>query len=68
MFVAPVYENIKIDVVGARKNVGLIQLNRPKALNALCKPLFVELGKAVNDFDADPSIATIVLTGKLKYK
>ena len=63
---APVYENIKIDVVGAKKNVGLIQLNRPKALNALCKPLFLELGKAVNDFDADPTIAAIVLTGNEK--
>lgn len=60
---APQYENIKVDVVGSKKNVGLIQLNRPKALNALCKPLFVELGKAVNEFDADQSIAAIIITG-----
>ncbi|KAG6464188.1 hypothetical protein O3G_MSEX014347 [Manduca sexta] len=63
---APAYENIKIDVVGAKKNVGLIQLHRPKALNALCKPLFVELGKAVNDFDADNNIAAIIITGNEK--
>ncbi|XP_049868839.1 probable enoyl-CoA hydratase, mitochondrial [Pectinophora gossypiella] len=63
---APSYENIKIDVVGTKKNVGLIQLNRPKALNALCKPLFVELGKAVVDFDADDSIAAIIITGNEK--
>ncbi|GBP84110.1 Enoyl-CoA hydratase, mitochondrial [Eumeta japonica] len=63
---APNYENIKIDVVGSKKNVGLIQLNRPKALNALCKPLIEEVGKAVKDFDADDKIAGIILTGNEK--
>lgn len=63
---APTYENIKIDVVGTKKNVGIIQLNRPKALNALCGPLFKELGKAVQDFDADESIAAIIITGNEK--
>ncbi|XP_053608050.1 probable enoyl-CoA hydratase, mitochondrial [Plodia interpunctella] len=63
---APTYENIKIDVVGTKKNIGLIQLNRPKALNALCNPLFVELGKAVVDFDNDNSIAAIIITGNEK--
>nr|AID66689.1 enoyl-CoA hydratase [Agrotis segetum] len=62
----PSYENIKIDVVGAKKNVGLIQLNRPKALNALCGPLFVELGQAVRDFDANEKIAAIIITGNEK--
>ncbi|CAF4954335.1 unnamed protein product [Pieris macdunnoughi] len=63
---APQYENIKIEVVGEKKNVGLIQLHRPKALNALCKPLFKELGKAVKDFDADKAIAAIIITGNEK--
>ncbi|XP_063618435.1 enoyl-CoA hydratase, mitochondrial [Cydia splendana] len=63
---APAYENIKTEVVGAKKNVGVIQLHRPKALNALCKPLFQELGQAVRAFDADDSIAAIVLTGNEK--
>lgn len=62
----PAYENIKIDVVGSKKNVGIIQLNRPKALNALCGPLFVELGQAVRDFDADEKIAAIIITGNEK--
>lgn len=65
MFTAPQYENIKIDVVGSKQNVGLIQLNRPKALNALCNALFKELGKAVEDFDADEKIAAIIITGYL---
>nr|CBH09259.1 putative enoyl-CoA hydratase precursor [Heliconius melpomene]CBH09263.1 putative enoyl-CoA hydratase [Heliconius melpomene] len=63
---APQYENIKIDVVGQKKNVGLIQLNRPKALNALCNALFKELGAAVKDFDADEKIAAIIITGNEK--
>ncbi|XP_038211852.1 probable enoyl-CoA hydratase, mitochondrial [Zerene cesonia] len=63
---APQYENIKIDVAGEKKNVGVIQLHRPKALNALCKPLFQELGKAVKDFDQDDKIAAIIITGNEK--
>ncbi|XP_075973235.1 enoyl-CoA hydratase, short chain 1 [Anticarsia gemmatalis] len=63
---APAYENIKVEVVGTKSNVGLIQLNRPKALNALCGPLFEELGQAVRDFDSDEKIAAIVITGNEK--
>ncbi|XP_050670927.1 probable enoyl-CoA hydratase, mitochondrial [Leptidea sinapis] len=63
---APQYENIKVEVVGQKKNVGIIQLNRPKALNALCKPLFQELGKAVKDFDKDETISAIIITGNEK--
>lgn len=43
--------------------VGMVQLNRPKALNALCSPLFVELNQALKEFDQDGNIGAIVLTG-----
>ncbi|KAI0028056.1 enoyl-CoA hydratase [Vararia minispora EC-137] len=43
--------------------VGLVTLNRPKALNALCSPLILELNDALLAFDADPDIRAIVLTG-----
>jgi enoyl-CoA hydratase len=43
--------------------VGLVALNRPKALNALCSPLILELNEALLAFDADESIGAIVLTG-----
>lgn len=36
-------EFIKVDVVGKNSNVGLITLNRPKALNALCVGLMNEV-------------------------
>jgi len=43
--------------------VALIRLDRPKALNALCDQLMRELGTALREFDADPAIGAIVLTG-----
>ncbi|KAG6861671.1 hypothetical protein C0995_013240 [Termitomyces sp. Mi166 len=46
--------------------VALVALNRPKALNALSSPLFVELNQAFREADADPSVSAIVLTGSEK--
>jgi enoyl-CoA hydratase len=46
--------------------VGLIRLNRPQALNALCDQLMVEVGQQLLAFDADPAIRAIVLTGSEK--
>ncbi|KAI8136660.1 ClpP/crotonase-like domain-containing protein [Fennellomyces sp. T-0311] len=50
-------------IAETRGSVGLITLNRPKALNALCNDLFVEVNEAMAKFDADASIGAIVLTG-----
>jgi len=41
-------------------------LNRPKALNALCKALFDDLHHALTDLDKDPEVGAIVLTGSQK--
>lgn len=46
-----------------RGRVGLIQLNRPKALNALSNSLLAELMEALETFDADPQVGAMVLTG-----
>ncbi len=54
------YENILVETKG---NVGLITLNRPKALNALCAALIRELGQALDAFEADDNVGCIVLTG-----
>lgn len=54
------YENILVETRGA---VGLITLNRPKALNALCDSLVRELGQALDAFEADDAIGAVVLTG-----
>ncbi|MBU6488737.1 MAG: enoyl-CoA hydratase/isomerase family protein, partial [Burkholderiales bacterium] len=57
------YENI---VVETRGRVGLVTLNRPKALNALNDALMDELGEALKAFDADDNIGAIVVTGSEK--
>jgi len=44
-------------------HVLLIQLNRPKALNALCSPLFKELNQALKGADKDETVGAMVLTG-----
>ena len=46
--------------------VGVITFNRPKAMNALCPPLFVELAEALDDLESDEAIAVIVITGNDK--
>jgi len=57
------YENILVE---RRGKVGIVTLNRPKALNALNAVLIAELGRALDDLEADPSIAAVVLTGSEK--
>jgi enoyl-CoA hydratase len=57
------YENIIVETHG---KVGLIRLNRPKALNALNDQLMDELGAALLTFDADDSIGCLVITGNEK--
>ncbi len=47
-------------------NTGVITLNRPKQLNALCSPLMDELGQALKAYDADPAIGCIIITGSEK--
>jgi enoyl-CoA hydratase len=46
-----------------RGRVGLVTLNRPKALNALCAQLVAELEQALNELESDPNIGAIVVTG-----
>ena len=57
------YQNILVETRGA---VGLITLNRPQALNALCDALVRELGAALDEFENDSAIGAIVLTGSEK--
>jgi enoyl-CoA hydratase len=57
------YENIIAETHG---KVGLIRLNRPKALNALSRGLIADLNAALTAFEADDSIGAVVLTGSDK--
>jgi enoyl-CoA hydratase len=55
------YENIEVRTEAGK--VGIVTLNRPKALNALNDALMTELGDALKAFDADPAIGCIIVTG-----
>jgi len=66
MSTMPSLEFVKTERVGTDGRVGLITLNRPKALNALCSPLVQDLITALRHFDADDSVGAIVLTGSEK--
>ena len=57
------YSNIEVETRG---HVGVIRLNRPKALNALCAALMAELALALDQFELDEEIGCIVLMGSEK--
>ena len=54
------YETILTDI---EDHVGLITLNRPKALNALNSQLLSELGQALTAMQNDHSVRCIIITG-----
>jgi enoyl-CoA hydratase len=58
-----IYETILTE---SNKKVGLIRLNRPKAMNALNNQLMDELGDALMKLDSDEGIGCIVITGNEK--
>ena len=53
-------------IVEREGRVGVITLNRPKALNALNTTLMTEVVSAATGFDKDPDIGAIVITGSEK--
>jgi len=57
------YRYIRVET---RDSVGLVTLDRPKALNALCDGLIEEIVGAVEGFDADEAIGAVVITGSDK--
>ncbi|XP_078482573.1 enoyl-CoA hydratase, mitochondrial [Ciona intestinalis] len=57
------YENIIVEKRAENGCVGLIQLNRPKALNSLCDALVREVNEALDKFEQDESVGCVVLTG-----
>ena len=58
------YEFILVDQPAA--GVGRVQLNRPKALNALSSALLDEVMTAFRAFNSDDSIGALILTGNDK--
>ncbi|MDR7084844.1 enoyl-CoA hydratase/carnithine racemase [Arthrobacter ginsengisoli] len=56
----PEYQNILVNQDG---RVGIITLNRPRALNALNAALSIEVLTAAQELDTNPDIGAIVIAG-----
>ena len=54
------YETITVET---KKEAGVITLNRPASMNAVCAAMLYELADAVRTFDEDKSVRVIVLKG-----
>jgi len=57
------YDTITAD---SRGTVGVITLNRPKAMNALSQQMVAEIGRALDLFEADEHIGAVIITGSDK--
>lgn len=57
------YETI---IYGKKNSVARITLNRPEALNAITRTMFLEIGQALDDAELDDSIRVVVLAGSGK--
>ena len=53
----------KLVITAVHGGVGLVRLNRPRFLNALCDVLIGELRHALDGFEANEAIGAIVVTG-----
>ncbi len=52
------------DLIARREGaVGVIRLNRPKAINAVTLEMFRDVDKALDQFEADPAVRAILLEG-----
>jgi enoyl-CoA hydratase/carnithine racemase len=59
------YDHILVETC-SDGGVGIITLNRPKALNALCDALFEDLIHATKALNADENIGCLIVTGSEK--
>src|SRR6185312_12344490 len=58
---APVAEG---DLIARKEgSVGVIRLNRPKAINAVTLEMFHDIDRALDAFEKDPAVAVILLEG-----
>jgi enoyl-CoA hydratase/carnithine racemase len=57
----------QVEVSSDEQHVGLVQLNRPEARNALSPEMRAEIVEALERLDADPEVRCIVLAGKDEF-
>ena len=64
MMSAPAVEPPEGDLIARREGAcGVIRLNRPRAINAVTLEMFRDVDKALDQFEADPDVAVILLEG-----
>ena len=51
-------------LVEKTNHLGILKLNRPDRMNAISVEMLKELGEALKDFDSDPKVRAIILTGE----
>ena len=59
-------KNLKDIIYEKKGKVGLVTLNRPKNLNALCDNLIKELNQILDNIEKDDNISVVVITGSEK--
>ena len=57
-------ESSEPDLIARREGaLGVIRLNRPKAINAVTLEMFRDIDRALDEFEADPEVGLILLEG-----
>ncbi len=51
-------------ITGVTGSLGRIRLNRPKAINALTLPMIQHFQTALTQYEADPSVAAVLISGE----
>ena len=51
-------------LVEKTNHLGILKLNRPDRMNAISVAMLNDLGEALKEFDSDPKIRAIILTGE----
>ena len=51
-------------IVEKTNHLGILKLNRPDRMNAISVEMLNDLGEALKDFDSDPKVRAIILTGE----
>src|SRR6201984_382518 len=64
MTMAPAAADVEGDLIVRKEGrAGIIRLNRPKAINAMTLEMSLGIDAALDRFEADPSVAVVVLEG-----